>query len=183
MILRFLSHRLSGIAGWEATIIVVALHFLVSFMVDRISYPVLWKLYWPMRLRKFEQNGELYDKVFKIKQWKQYIPAIGPFDKKHLVERPDKRYFSVYLLENLRADLYHQLMVVVFFVLTFLFPDAFRERLLVWNFLINVPCIMIQRFNRPRIERALQRLTGTKEPELSLFWLPDEEAAAPLYRR
>lgn len=35
--------------------------------------------------------------------------------------------------------------------------------MLIYAILINLPCIVVQRYNRPRIQRLLQRMEGSPE--------------------
>ena len=78
-------------------------------------------------------------------------------------------YVSQYLLESLRAELCHEYAVVFAIVLIFLTVDSANPKIILWALALNAPCIMIQRYNRPRFERLL-RNNG-----IAIFWTsPDD---------
>ena len=80
--------------GWQAALMTLATQFLASYLVNIMSYRMLRRLYRLFRTRRWEDGGQLYQKVFRIRIWKDYIPAIGAFDKKQLVSHPDSAYAS-----------------------------------------------------------------------------------------
>ena len=44
-----------------------------------------------------------------------------------------------------------------------------RRHILAWEIAVNLPCIMIQRFNRPRLERLLPE-DGSGRRLMKEFW-------------
>ena len=152
--------------GWRAALLTLLTQFLSSYLVNILSYGALRRLYGLFRPWRWEDGGQIYQKVFRIRIWKDYIPAVGTFDKKQLAANPDTAYVSRYLLESLRAELCHLIALLSgIAIMAFSSWDSGR-RILAWEIAVNVPCIMIQRFNRPRLERLLRRNgSGIKE-----FW-------------
>ena len=58
--------------GLPLAILVIASMFLSSFIVNSLEYKDLKKLYPLYKTRKWEKNGKIYQKYFKVKQWKDY---------------------------------------------------------------------------------------------------------------
>ena len=142
--------------GLPLAILVIASMFLSSFIVNSLEYKDLKKLYPLYKTRKWEKNGKIYQKYFKVKQWKDYIPSISAFDKKNLSRDINPEYINQYLLESIRAELCHDIIIVFALVFIIITPDSVNEEIIAWTVFANVPCIIIQRYNRPRFE-ALAR--------------------------
>lgn len=116
---------------------------------------------WIYKERKWEKNGEFYQQMFKVKRWKKYMPEIADFINsvfsKKSIKEFDNAYIEKYLLESCRAEFAH--WCIIFSSGMFLFyagPAAFIYMFLI-AILINVPFIIIQRYNRPRILHIMKR--------------------------
>lgn len=155
--------------GWQAALMTLATQFLASYLVNIMSYRMLRRLYRLFRTRRWEDGGQLYQKVFRIRIWKDYIPAIGAFDKKQLASHPDSAYVSRYLLESLRAELCHLLALLFGIAVMAYSRPGIRRHILAWEIAVNLPCVMIQRFNRPRLERLLPE-DGSGRRLMKEFW-------------
>lgn len=154
--------------GWRAALVTVVTQFLSSYLVNLLPYSTLYRLYPLFRQRKWESEGNIYQKLFHIRAWKDYVPAVGSFDKKHINAHPDRGYLSEYLLESLRAELCHGLTLVLSLFIMAISSYPAKGKILLWALSLNMPCIMIQRFNRPRFERLLSIPGG--EVKLETFW-------------
>lgn len=159
------------ISGWPLLLALIAAEFLGSFIANMFSYNNLAHMRPAFRTRKFEKNGQFYQRVFRIKLWKDYVPAVGRFDKKHL-EEPTPFYISKYLLESLRAELTH--IFGFFFAINIMLVTRgeFDIQILLFACLLNLPCYMIQRYNKPRFEKLLEKENGG---ELVVFWKDSKE--------
>jgi len=115
---------------------------------------------WLYRKRNWEGNGKFYEKFFRLKSWKGRLPdgaAIFKhgFEKKRLKETSND-YLDSFLRDTCRAELTHWII--------FLFGPLF----LIWNLLwvgivmilyatvVNMPCIITQRYNRIRLQRIVK---------------------------
>lgn len=104
---------------------------------------------------------ELYESHFRVKRWKGLLPDgaswfAGGFAKKSLTSR-EPEYLRRFIAETRRGELCHwvQLALAPVFLIwnpwwAFLFVMA-------WFFVSNLPCIVVQRYNRLRFSRALGR--------------------------
>ncbi len=107
---------------------------------------------------KFEKNGRFYEKYFKISKWKDKLPQFSNIVKIgfHLnnMEVKSEEYLDRFIVETLRSEVTH------------IFLMAISPVFILWNdnlvygiiatclyFLGNLPFLMIQRYNRPRVKK------------------------------
>lgn len=114
---------------------------------------------WLFRERRWERGGKTYEALF-VKAWKDYLPDAGPwfkegFRKGSLSSRsPD--YFRRFVLETCRGELAHWLVIPAA-PLFFLWNRPWVGALMVAYAVVgNVPCIIVQRYNRIRLTRLLK---------------------------
>lgn len=137
----------------------VSAALLCYYLPDRFFDP---NAFW-YRSHPFEQGGRIYAKWFKIKRWKQWLPDGGAvfkrkgFRKKHLKET-SWSYFNQFLIESCRAELTHWLAILPFGIFGFFAGPGVVGVMLGYALLVNVPCILVQRFNRPRIKAMMGRM-------------------------
>lgn len=162
--MRSLIYRIFPLSGWPVAVLVILTQILSSYLVNLLSYNTLYRLYPFFRSKRFEHNGDIYQRFFRIRSWKEYVPAVGVFDKKNLRKDLNREYVSQYLLESLRAELCHGYAIIFAIVLIFLTVDSANPKIILWAVMLNAPCIMIQRYNRPRFERLL------RSHGLAVFW-------------
>ena len=102
-------------------------------------------------------DGKVYQKLFKVKYWKDYIPSISAFDKKNLSRDITTEYIEQYLLESIRAELCHDIIILFDIIFIILTPHSMNAKIITWAVIANLPCIIIQRYNRPRFEALAKR--------------------------
>ena len=114
------------------------------------------------RTRTWEGDGALYQR-FGIQRWKDLLPdksrvAPGAF-KKQVRSVPTPASLERFLQETCVAECVHWvLMLFSPGVLLFLHGAGGIALMLLYG-LSNIPFIMIQRYNRPRLARLYRRLT------------------------
>ncbi len=112
------------------------------------------------RTYAFENEGRLYDKIFRVKRWKHLLPDGGmiwskkAFRKKKLDSFSDES-LTKFLIESGRAELTHWLAILPFWVFGFFAPARVIWYMLVYSLIVNLPCIITQRYNRPRVQALL----------------------------
>lgn len=116
------------------------------------------------KTRAWEKNGSFYEKVFFIKKWKKLLPDGASlfkngFRKKHL-QNSTRNYLEEFAYESCRAEITH--LPPIFLSLIFAtYNDAF---IVVFMFLFglftNLPCILVQRYNRIRILKILKKINN-----------------------
>jgi len=111
------------------------------------------------RTKSWEAGGEIYQRLFKVRSWKAALPELSDFFKKLFPKKKIKtfnsEYLQSYITESCRAELTHFCIIGI----TLLFPlwAGFSVALIIIyiSVLLNLPFIVIQRYNRPRIQRLL----------------------------
>lgn len=110
---------------------------------------------WLYRERKWEHGGKLYESKFKVKKWKVCLPELADFIKfifpKKFIKEFSTDYMSKYLMESCRAELTH--WCIIFSTVVFLIFENTETFIYMFfiAFIANIPFIIIQRYNRPRI--------------------------------
>jgi hypothetical protein len=132
--------------------------FISLKLPDRFYYYKTW-LY---HCRKWEKGGEFYSKVLKVNIWKSHIPELSDFiksvfPKKH-IKVYNKEYLLLYLKESCKAELTHW-GIILCSLLFILWNDFFGSvAMIALTSIINLPFIVIQRYNRPRIIHILDQI-------------------------
>lgn len=109
---------------------------------------------WLYRIRKWEKAGKVYRKVF-VHKWKGLLPDgakyfKGDFTKKHLLSI-DPEYIEKFIKESCRAEFVHWLGMLPFVTFFLLVPPLVAGLLVLYSIIVNIPCIIAQRYNRPRL--------------------------------
>ena len=115
----------------------------------------------PYRCAKWEQGGAFYEKL-RIRYWKDIFPDMSrfipqTFRKKAGLSR-DPEHVRGLILEMCSAEAVHWALIV----LSLLFPALMGPSgwicFALYNLVGNIPPIMIQRYNRPRMEKMLRMM-------------------------
>jgi glycosyl-4,4'-diaponeurosporenoate acyltransferase len=138
-------------------------HAGTGYFVHRIAAdaPVLARDQWWSRPRPFEREGRLYERGFRIKRWKDRLPEAGALFpggvSKRTLPHCDDASLRRYVIETRRAELGHWLAALAspWFVLWN--PPGVAVFMVAYGTAVNLPFIVIQRYNRARIERLLGR--------------------------
>lgn len=133
------------------------------YVIGRI-FPRKWikEDKFPFRSFAFEKNGKIYDKI-KIKKWKTKWPDASMVIHKIIPQIPVKRFddkspekVKTLIKESCVAETTHVVAFVLGFFAIFLWGSVLGVLLTIVYALANIPPILIQRYNRPRLMRALQ---------------------------
>jgi glycosyl-4,4'-diaponeurosporenoate acyltransferase len=97
-----------------------------------------------------------------IRAWKRWIPDAGPalpggIAKARLVAR-DPAILQRLVIETRRAELVHWALWPAALITALWLPPAGLLGNLLFATLFNLPCLLVQRFNRRRVLRCLARL-------------------------
>jgi len=113
------------------------------------------------RTRKWEKQGKVYETIFKIKTWKKLLPDGGNFfkggfaKKKLISSKPE--YIEKFIIETCRAELTHWLAIAPFWVFGLWSDVSVIKYMFIYAVGANMPCILAQRYNRPRLQKLLKR--------------------------
>ncbi len=117
----------------------------------------------------FERGGKLYDKIC-IKKWQNLLPDMSrllPFlmPPKRMTAKMDADTLRRMLQETCVAECIHWLLFAGGFGLCRFLPRPWGLlAALLYNLLGNVPYILIQRYNRPRLQRLYDRMAQGPQP-------------------
>jgi glycosyl-4,4'-diaponeurosporenoate acyltransferase len=139
------------------------IHVGVSFVITHIPLSSFDNGFWLYKQRRCEKGGKIYVKIFGLRRWKRKLPDGAAlfkkgFQKKHL-KVIDDVYLDSFIRETCRAELAHWIMFLfspVFFIWNIWWVGIV---MIVYAILANLPCIIIQRYNRIRLRRVYARLT------------------------
>ncbi|WP_229716397.1 glycosyl-4,4'-diaponeurosporenoate acyltransferase [Staphylococcus pragensis] len=107
----------------------------------------------------WEKDGKMWNTLFKINKWKRYIPEGSQlnqniYNKKQLTSFKLNDLHTM-IIEMRRAELVHWLSMIP--VLAFLKAPAYIKIInVIYVLLANLPIIVTQRYNCPRLEKVYQ---------------------------
>lgn len=113
------------------------------------------------RCRPWERAGETWQVLFRVRSWKDRLPDGAAiiqrgFAKKHL-HSMDRVYLEAFVRESRRAEWTHW-SLLLFSLLFFLWnPPAVGWFMILYALVTNAPCVIAQRYNRPRFQRILAK--------------------------
>jgi glycosyl-4,4'-diaponeurosporenoate acyltransferase len=111
------------------------------------------------RLRPFERDGRWYEDRLAIKRWKGRLPEAGAlfpdgFSKRHL--RADTTAeLERFIVETRRAEVTHWVLLAVGPLFFLWNPWGLGVVMVAYAVVANVPCLLIQRYNRARLGRVV----------------------------
>jgi glycosyl-4,4'-diaponeurosporenoate acyltransferase len=111
------------------------------------------------RTRPWEKGGQFWQNVFRVRIWKKWLPdgasiAGHGFIKKRLLSA-NSAGLEKYILESRRAELTHVLAMIPALLFFLWNPWVAGLAMICYAILINGPCLIAQRYNRPRFQNVL----------------------------
>ncbi|TKD71468.1 glycosyl-4,4'-diaponeurosporenoate acyltransferase [Pseudalkalibacillus hwajinpoensis] len=136
----------------------LVIHVVLSYICLRLPDSFYESKKSTIKLRKWE--FALY-KTARVRKWKTILPDgggvfRGGFRKKEL-KRLSSLYLSKFILETRRAEVTHWILIppaVLFFLWN---PPIIGWIMIGYALLVNIPFIMIQRYNRYRFKPLLKK--------------------------
>lgn len=115
----------------------------------------------PYRTADWENGGRVYEKL-GIKHWKDALPDMSrimpDMVKKKLTGQNREQGMDVLIAETCVAECVHWALILLSLGIFFFWRGAWAVVFwLVYNLLGNLPFIIIQRYNRPRLVMLEQR--------------------------
>lgn len=148
-------------------VIIGALAFLGGEMLPRKNFDYAAFPYKPFR---WERDGQIYEKLL-IRKWKDRVPDMSKHVKtmfaKQIVSPRDPEYTRRLILETCVAELTHEVLMLISPIFPHYMTGAYADVAMLVYALGNVPFILIQRYNRPRLIRLMERqLAAQKKKKL-----------------
>lgn len=120
----------------------------------------------PFRCYKFERGGRIYDKL-RIRRWKDRVPDMSKFLRSLPRKVLDSRKGSAVKLliqETCVAEIVHAALILLSFAVFLWWRDRWAVlTVALYDIVGNLPFILIQRYNRPRLVHLAEKLERTKE--------------------
>ncbi|MCF7855489.1 MAG: glycosyl-4,4'-diaponeurosporenoate acyltransferase [Candidatus Pacebacteria bacterium] len=150
---------------WLITVDILAwlvIHLGVAWLGTQLPVTLFNPNATPYRQRGWERRGRLYERLFRIKVWKDMLPdgaalfARG-FPKARL-NNGDPAYVERFIRETCRGEAVHwgvMMTAPLFFLWN---PPYVGIIMIVYAAIANLPCILAQRYNRIRLNRLLSRM-------------------------
>lgn len=131
----------------------------IAYSCTRLPASALDPGQWLFRIREWERGGAIYSRLFLVKRWKSLLPSGGTvfeggFSMKRVVSRRVE-YLERWTRETCRAELMHWIALFscgMFFLWN---PVELGFVMVCYAVVVNMPCIIVQRHNRPHIVRIL----------------------------
>ena len=145
------------------------LFFLIGRLMSKMPLPVNCKLFQSL---PFENEGRIYSKL-KVKEWKGCVPDMSRILPSLM---PPKRVsindgvstLELLLKETCIAEITHELLCLFGFACTLIWRGLGGFFVSVIYMLGNLPYIIIQRYNRPKLRKLLRQVMAREAAELSL---------------
>lgn len=117
----------------------------------------------PLRLSPPERSGALFRRI-GVRRWKDLLPEAGAFFaggvSKRRLPGHDTDGLERFAMETRRAEITHLLVIAVLPAFALWNPWTGMLVNLCYALVANVPCIIVQRYNRMRLERVRLRRSG-----------------------
>lgn len=118
----------------------------------------------PFKEYRFENGGKFYC-MFGIEKWKGYLPDISEYIKSVFPKKfsgdlfkKDDKYFERFAKETCVSELVHFTLIIISPLYLFFNWDIhWGVVAMLIDITVNIPFIMVQRYNRPRLVRITQR--------------------------
>lgn len=152
-----------------------AIYFAVTgtlfFFIGRMFPKSVFKYdKFPFKSFGFEKGGKIYTKI-GINKWQSKVPDMSRIFKKlmpakNLCGSIDSQRLRVMILETCEAEVTHFLLCITGLYCLWLWPGAGGAIVYaIYALLGNVPFILIQRYNRPRLVRLYCRSAKAEAKE------------------
>ncbi len=111
------------------------------------------------RMRNWENGGKIYQTIFKVRKWKGLLPDAAPwfdgFAKKNLRSK-NVEFLHAFKAETCRGEAAHYAQVFGILGTLAWNPGIAAVVIGVYSILSNLPCIILQRHTRARLDHLLE---------------------------
>ena len=124
----------------------------------------------PYKCWKWENGGKIYRKL-KIQKWKDKLPDMSKVDptmyRKEVDTARNPDNLQRLIDETCVAEIVHDVLIVLSLAVVDIWPGVWGWIVWVCCFFGNFPFVLIQRYNRPRLQKALDRMKAHSVPKVS----------------
>lgn len=120
----------------------------------------------PWRSFPWERDGRIYRKI-GVHRWKDHVPDMSKLCRdmvpKAVGARPTAKQLQTQLEENMVAEAVHWALVLLSLGVVWIWPGIGGGVVYFLSLWGNLPFVLIQRYNRPRLARLLERQFSKQE--------------------
>ncbi|MFS0728025.1 hypothetical protein [Paenibacillus sp. 1P07SE] len=141
------------------SVALLIVHLLGAWIAVRL--PAAWFRTdnWLTAPRHWEREGKVYERLFRIRRWKDRLPDGGSWFRDGFAKSVLASRTQVYLLrfaqETRRGEWTHWGMLLTLPLFLFWNTWSGMAALAGWMLVFNMPCIIVQRYNRARLLRVV----------------------------
>jgi glycosyl-4,4'-diaponeurosporenoate acyltransferase len=136
-------------------------HAATGYAAHRLNESRLSREGWLLRPRRFETGGRWYRRRLRIHRWKDKVPEAGDLFRGGISKRQlpshDAAGLEMFVRETRRAELTHWWAMCCGPLFVLWNPPLASALLVGYGLVVNLPFIVIQRYNRFRTQSLLQR--------------------------
>ncbi|MBC7558277.1 MAG: hypothetical protein H7270_02780 [Dermatophilaceae bacterium] len=140
-----------------------ALHAGTGYAAHRLGDSRLSRDGWLLRPRHFEVGGQWYPRRLRIHRWKDKVPEAGDLFRSGVSKRQLPSYdvagLQLFVRETRRAELTHWWAMGCGPLFVLWNPPLAAGLLIAYGVGINLPFIVIQRYNRFRTQALVEHLS------------------------
>lgn len=157
--------------AWQLVVVNVLawllIHLGVAWVGTRLPIALFRTDAWLYRIRPWERGGRLYERLFRVRRWKSLLPDgaalfAGGFRKGSL-PGPRPEQLERFARETCRGEAVHWVVLVLAPLFLAWNPWWAELIILAYAAAANLPCIVVQRYNRARLLQIL-RSSGPRRP-------------------
>ncbi len=142
----------------------LAIHLSFPWAFTRMPASIFRPEGWIFRRRGWEEDGRIYRGLFQVHRWKDLLPdgaALfrGGFRKKSLRER-EEGYLERFRVETCRGEAAHWAVLAAAGLFFLWNPPWVGLIMIAYGAAANLPCVIVQRYNRIRLERVIRSRKG-----------------------
>lgn len=142
------------------------LHMIIAYAGTLLPVSLFGSGQWLFKTRGWERGGLLYESLFRVDRWKDRLPDGASWFTQGFAKRSLKttapEFLERFVKETCRGEFVHWFVILVS-PLFFLFNPWYAGWIMiVYALCANLPCIIIQRYNRPRFIRILLKKAAPK---------------------
>lgn len=144
------------------SVIWLSIHLTLSILATKIPEEFLERKGHWFRLASWEEEGAFWQRWLHIRSWKDLLPDSTLFFNQNYdlsrLSSVKEEDLNRFLIETRRAELTHWLSILpsgLFFLWN---PPWAGWINLLYGIGVNLPFILIQRYNRPRLEKLFRRI-------------------------
>jgi glycosyl-4,4'-diaponeurosporenoate acyltransferase len=138
-------------------------HAATGYAAYRLDDERLSRDRWLLRPRRFEDGGRWYRRRLRIHRWKDRLPDAGDLFRGGVSKRRlpghDAAGLELFARETRRAELAHWWAMACGPVFILWNPPLAAALLIAYGVAVNLPFIVIQRYNRFRIAALTRRIS------------------------